>query len=140
MRFAIPPRQLMLGGWRLGARGSVCCLNIPCVIFPAVTFLAVMYPAVIFPAVIFPAVIYLTVVFHGDLCGVLGDSLVYLGVLCGSLGVPWDYLGCPWSFWEFPEGPWGSLRSRGFPKELWKSLKNIFVLFYFHKCPKPLYS
>jgi len=61
----------------------------------------------------------------GGLCGVLGDPLVCLGVPGGSLGVSRDYLGCPWSSWELVEGPWGSLRSRGLRRGLWKSLKTI---------------
>ena len=82
MRFAIPPRQLRLGGWRLGARGARFLL------FGVI----------------------------GGLCGVLGDPLVCLGVPGGFLGVSRDYLGCPWSSWEFVEGPWGVPEESGTPQ------------------------
>ena len=42
-----------------------------------------------------------------DLCGVLGNPLMYLGIRGGSLGFSWDHLGCPWTSWAFLEGPWG---------------------------------
>ena len=54
MCFAIRPRQLRLGGWRLGVRGAR----------------------------------FLSLGVLGGLCGVLGDTLVYLGVNFGPLGVP----------------------------------------------------
>ena len=67
----------------------------------------------------------------GGLCGVVGDPLVCLGVPGGSPGASRDYLGCPWSSWEFVDGPWGALRSQGLPGGLWKSLKKQFVSIVF---------
>ena len=107
MRFAIPPRQLRLGGWRLGARGARFLL------FGVI----------------------------GGLCGVLGDPLVCLGVPGGSLGVSRDYLGCPWSSWEFVEGPWGVPEESGTPQGALEIVdKQLFLLLHFHKCSKPVYS
>ena len=77
----------------------------------------------------------------GGLCGVLGDALVCLCVPGGSLGVSWDYLGCPWSSWEFVEGPWGVPEKSGTPQgALEINEMSFFFLLCVHKFPKPVYS
>ena len=97
MRFAIPPRQLRLGGWRLGARGAR----------------------------------FLRFGVIGGLCGVLGDPLMCLGVPGGSLGVSRGYLGCPWSSWEFVEGPWGVPEKSGTPQGALEIIEKPFVFMVF---------
>ena len=97
MRFAIPPRQIRPGGWRLGARGA---------------------------KFLFFGVI-------GGHCGVLGDPLVCLGVPGRSLGVSRYYLGCPWSSWEFVEGPWEGPDKSGTPHGALEIVEKIHVFIVF---------
>ena len=59
-------------------------------------------------------------VFAGSL-GILWCAWAYLVGPWGSPGIIWDVLGALGSLWKVPGG---SLRSRGLPRGLWKSLTN----------------